>query len=119
MGGQEAVPHSWPSMALIVFRYEIFIVSTGRSQSVKYLCGGTLIDQKTILTAAHCYIEKVLIDSVPILVVPNQNFSSISSMYTVYLGLHNKIEAYTGPKFDSTNAIAIESFIRVKIILLK
>jgi hypothetical protein len=38
--GTPAVPHSWPSLALI--------------KQGQYECGGTLITHQTIVTAAHC-----------------------------------------------------------------
>jgi secreted trypsin-like serine protease len=44
IGGVDAVPHSWPSIVALFSKD-----STGWS----HLCGGTLIDNKTVLTAAQ------------------------------------------------------------------
>jgi hypothetical protein len=44
IGGVDAVPHSWPSIVAL-YRKD----STGWSK----FCGGTLIDNKTVLTAAQ------------------------------------------------------------------
>ena len=43
IGGMEAIPHSWPSIALL----------NGIRNGRRYRCGGTLIDESTILTAAQ------------------------------------------------------------------
>ena len=45
IGGVEALPHSWPSIVALLYRKG----STEWSQ----FCGGTLIDNKTVLTAAQ------------------------------------------------------------------
>ena len=43
VGGVEAVEHSWPAIAFV------YIVSNNEAG----ICAGTLIDKKTVLTAAH------------------------------------------------------------------
>ncbi|CAF1551220.1 unnamed protein product, partial [Didymodactylos carnosus] len=63
--GKEAVPYSWPWMA--------------RINSGKSLCGGFLIDDQHILTAAHCCDSPSPIQ------------------YTIYLGLSNRSNTYQDP----------------------
>ena len=47
-GGEEAVPGSWPWQVRIGF-YNVLGVKAG------FMCGGSIIDQRHILTAAHCF----------------------------------------------------------------
>lgn len=45
VGGQIADPHMFPFQAVIVVK---------KSAKVAILCGGSLVTDKTVLTAAHC-----------------------------------------------------------------
>lgn len=45
-GGNEATPHEYPWMASLFF--------TQGSSSGTYFCGGTLISDEWVMTAAHC-----------------------------------------------------------------
>lgn len=49
VGGKEALPYSWPSMARFFSPYD------GNLTLGKGLCGGTIIDRETIISAAHCF----------------------------------------------------------------
>lgn len=49
MGGIEAVVNSWPSTVYIKITY-----SYNNTNAVTYVCGGSLIDEYTVITAAHC-----------------------------------------------------------------
>ncbi|XP_039354022.1 mast cell protease 1A-like [Mauremys reevesii] len=57
IGGQEAQPHSRPYMAYLEIQH----------RWKKYICGGFLVSENFVLTAAHCKGDKI----------------------TVYLGAHN------------------------------
>jgi secreted trypsin-like serine protease len=46
INGQEAVPNSWPWM--------VFLKGFEDNSNERLLCGGTIIDERTIVTAAHC-----------------------------------------------------------------
>jgi len=50
VGGQVAVPHSWPWLVSLQYNGNHF-------------CGGTLIDEYHVLTAAHCLQESSMLDS--------------------------------------------------------
>ncbi|CAF0932506.1 unnamed protein product [Brachionus calyciflorus] len=88
VGGTEANPNSWPSIAFVEFTYKYdFNMIT---YTVTSRCGGTLINRDTIVTAAHCYLSTInRSDGSKIRVIPNKYFQTIESMYTVYLGLHD------------------------------
>ena len=73
VGGHEAVPHSWPMMVSI--RFGFFAGHT---------CGGSILDQFHILTAAHCVDDEQLIDPVDTYVT---------------VGIHNRF-ATDGRKFE-------------------
>ena len=98
VGGSTAVAHSWPSIAYVRFFYKatyfindynVYITDT-----FAYLCGGTLIDRKTILTAEHCIVKEVEITYNNKIyygkVYTNSDYPTIASMYTVYLGLQDR-----------------------------
>ena len=92
VGGIEASPNSWPSLALIKFSYKREISLNGRVYTYTFgaSCGGTLINPKTIMTAAHCIQKQVSIGNTNYPVVVNTFNPTIGSMYRVYLGLQDK-----------------------------
>ncbi|RMZ99679.1 trypsin I-P1-like [Brachionus plicatilis] len=86
VGGIEAVPNSWPSMALIIFDYMDFFLA----KPTQIRCGGTVINKDSILTAAHCFITTLtLSNGLNFKVKPNFFYPTYESMYSVYLGVHS------------------------------
>lgn len=113
VGGQNAVFNSWPSIVLLQFKY---MYSTGVGTfSVGTLCGGTLVNQDTVITAAHCYNKQLQLNDGTILsITPNAFYPSFESMYTVHLGVYDKsdlsgavsisVKSFTiHPNYDAAN----------------
>lgn len=66
-GGEESRQHEWPWMAAVFRRHN-------SPKPITYICGGSLINRRYILTAAHCFIHNYVI-------LP-------ASTFTVRLGAH-------------------------------
>ena len=98
VGGEEAVPNSWPSTVFIVIFYDVYDQNNNNLGTNVFSCGGSLIDEYTVLTAAHCLND--FYDS-------SRNFYKLS--YTdVYLGAHN-ISSETS-KIQSSKIIVVYKF---------
>ena len=98
IGGVEAVPDSWPSMAYITLDYEYsaYLVDIDEivNGKVSLRCAGTLIDRQTVLTASHCVSNKTSFTykgkTYSLNIEPNEMYPNIESTISVYLGVHDK-----------------------------
>ena len=90
---------SWPSIAYLRWNYKARVqVNDGsyKNLSTGIACDGTLISRSLILTAAHCIPLSISLydfntgDSYTVRVVPNEFYPTVGSMFSIYLGLHNK-----------------------------
>merc|ERR1719357_1002415 len=95
VGGQDVTPHSWPWQISLQYN---------REGEWRHTCGGTLISDQWVLTAAHCI--------------------SSSKQYRVAMGKHNLLETEQGVVFMGTSNIIVHEkwspvFIRNDIALIK
>ncbi len=81
-------------------------------------CSGTLIDEDTILTAGHCRLDKINFKfngkEYDHQIEPNSFYPTYESMFSVYLGVHNK-SMLNKPPVVKMN---IKKFILVYLIYL-
>jgi secreted trypsin-like serine protease len=127
VGGIDATPFSWPSQVLIIRKIEgeyNIIKSDGsvvkRKISEEYMCGGTLINSYTVLTAAHCvspsFTYSLSGTDVELTVQTNSKFPTFESMITLYLGVYNKnFLDYGKPVPANVVKATVSKMIRVKL----
>mgnify|MGYP002788885494 CR=1 FL=1 len=97
VGGQRAIPNSWPATALIYFNYktDTFLNNQNLSFEYSYQCPGTLISRKTVLFAAQCVQNEfyVVVNNIEykLNITKNVYYPSFESMFKVYLGKLSEI----------------------------
>lgn len=107
-----------PASAYIKFTYNTTINIPSSSLPIQYswssFCGGTLISENDILSAAHCFVNRVTFTfeniQYNVTVTPNELFPTYESMYTIYVGMHNKNNV------DLAQELIVEKIILVGII---
>ncbi len=119
VGGIEAVQNSWPYSILLIQTYETDVNITGYTTvhvKQQFACGGTIISNRTVLTAAHCvnggtfeYFDPYGIRHV-IEMIPNKYYPTMESMFKVYAGLHKN--DYT----SRMNSLELSVF-KIKVVI--
>jgi hypothetical protein len=89
-----------------------------KSVSQQYLCGGTLINSFTVLTAGHCTSDSFSLDdtqNTELKIKTNNKYPSMESMFTLYFGVFNKdFLNYGGPLPKNVVSASVAQIIRVK-----
>lgn len=82
INGAESKPNNWPWAVSIGISYRS---STGLWQNRTHICGGTLVDQSYVLTAAHCLEQKIDDRFVPF----TSTNPSLESFFVLRIGIHD------------------------------
>lgn len=70
MGGEDAPPHSWP--------WQVSLRVPNSEGKLGHICGGSLISDEWVVTAAHCVLNECDVPYDP-------------ALYTVVLGAHERL----------------------------
>ncbi len=96
MNGKEAVPNSWP--------YAVSIAFEGPKDSVPHACGGTIINKRYIVTAAHCVHKNSIYQLVGTPIRNSGKYNSVEKMMKIYVGIHDRVKDL---KKDKTYGVEI------------
>ena len=126
VGGIAATPYSWPAEVLVYVTIsgDYLIASNYYSISKSFLCGGTLINRYTVLTAGHCIItsftETVGFSTYTVNVVNPY----LASQYVVYVGVYDNsflssgaAPSYPAVKMTVRNVIRVMVLVKLKVLL--
>ena len=98
MGGIPAVAYSWPAQVMVIVNYAgkyDFGSHVGlREVRTEFMCGGTLISPKVVMTAGHCasiqgFNYKLNDVDYTIPIKFNALYPTLESMFTVYAGIYD------------------------------
>ena len=82
----------WPSTVLVIQNYKGDYNFNGVKLTISttFMCGGTLINHRTVLTASHCIASSFEYDyessTYELTIQPNSYYPNWQSMFKVYIG---------------------------------
>lgn len=123
-GGVTVANNTWPASVHLIFDYANYFRVNG---SWIYLtrrisCGATLINRRTIITAAHCIIDKIdfVHNGAPysIKVELNTYRSTWSELYRVYIDNHDVSGIGTWFSRGEAKQVGVVEFTRVSIFFI-
>lgn len=87
IGGNEATPHSSPSTVFLLTKYELV---KDPATKISFLCGGNLIDESTVLTAAHCVLPKINLKDLTTAIKEDTFCNRVN--VSAFLGMHSVLD---------------------------
>ena len=108
VGGVPAVPYSWPAQVLIVQYFKGYV----ELSSVQYLitgtyqCGGTLINEDTVISAAHCVVKSFNYQGYPITNI-STFYPTFESMFKIYIGVYNISQLNSSTAYQVNKVIQV------------
>lgn len=118
--GQAIETYSYPATVLVSFSYSTSITINNNTYLPSFIaaCFGTLINRRTVMTAASCLPSSLPFspsgygnDSINIPVVLDDFYPDLQSIYSVYVGVNKYISS--GSDVTPTQLVTIDSVILV------
>ena len=119
-GGVPAVTSSWPAQVLVLQNYQGYVTILGTKYIVtgQVVCGGTIIDAYTIITAASCIYTSFsyygyLLQSVSLF------YPTLESMFTIYAGVTSLSSSPNAVRLSVKKVLRVNKFLLKQTLKIK